>query len=143
MKITESVDVLEIAEETERNASAKVKQFNYPVEVKRQVMNYCQQHSVQETCDKLGVSVRSIYRWKREGIETVRKTKGIENKIKKVPVRKREVINKDFMLEILKCKKSNGYKKTCRIFNITSHTLSKFKWAKEVTVEDKKIFIKD
>eukprot|EP00092_Neocalanus_flemingeri_P032158 GFUD01034950.1.p1 GENE.GFUD01034950.1~~GFUD01034950.1.p1 ORF type:complete len:264 (+),score=70.03 GFUD01034950.1:34-825(+) len=129
-KDSECDDVLETVIEKETNASKKVTQIyypdelrNYPVELKSQVMKYCQQHSAKETCGKFGVSKSSLNRWKREAIES--KGKGKVNKVNM------KVFSKALKLKALKYKKRYGYRKTCKIFKISKKMLSK--WDEEVT----------
>jgi len=97
----------------------KVKQ-KFSVELKTQVINYSQTHSVKETCRKFCVSRSSLLRWRNEKMSKQVSKNALSHR-------------REFKLKALNCKKFNGNMNISRIFKIPISPLST--WENEVNVD--------
>ena len=78
--------------ETVKVDKRKKKMKLFSAELKSQVLNYSKTHSLDETCDKFGVSRRSLRRWRGEQVKIKMpfNCKGFKKKYSKHPTIKNE-----------------------------------------------------
>ena len=80
----------------------KLKWFS--AEIKSKVLNYSKTHSLDETCDKFGVSKRSLRRWRGEQVKIKMRfnCKGFKKKYSEHPTIKDEEERKEYLKFLIK-----------------------------------------